>query len=95
MDSPERIGSKMMSKSEWVKHLESATGLIRPSMAPMNRELWKEAVLRHREEHPDCKPCLDRMKTKRSNANRRAHSDVYRSLGMVMVRGSLGGVYWE
>lgn len=32
---------------------------------------------------------------KRINSNRRARNDAMRSLGLVRVRGALGGVYWE
>lgn len=32
---------------------------------------------------------------KRANANRKARNQAMRDLGLVRVRGNLGGVYWE
>ena len=36
-----------------------------------------------------------KAKRARARANRRAREDVLSSLGLVKVRGALGGVYWE
>jgi hypothetical protein len=47
------------------------------------------------------KPCAnctcDKKKEaqKRSYANRKAREQVMRDMGLVKVRGALGGVYWE
>ena len=40
-----------------------------------------------------CVKCY--QKRNRANANRRARNDVMRDLGLVRVRGALGGIYWE
>lgn len=36
-----------------------------------------------------------KAKRQRRNANRRARDEVMRSLGLVKVRGAMGGTYWE
>ena len=41
-----------------------------------------------------CDTC-EALRTARKNAGRRARHAAYRDLGMVRVRGSLGGVYYE
>lgn len=45
-----------------------------------------------------CEPCeeaVSRAKRTKASANRRARAEAMRSLGMVRVRGALGGTYWE
>lgn len=45
-----------------------------------------------------CEPCeeaVSRAKRAKASANRRARAEAMRSLGMVRVRGALGGTYWE
>lgn len=42
-----------------------------------------------------CPVCLRRVKTIKANAKARAIRLAYRDLGMVRVKGSLGGVYYE
>jgi hypothetical protein len=43
-----------------------------------------------------CEKCDQKeRRTKRARANRRARDAVMRSLGLVKVRGALGGTYWE
>jgi uncharacterized membrane protein YvbJ len=41
-----------------------------------------------------CKACTNRSKKNAAN-QRKAYNDVLKSLGMVKVRGALGGTYWE
>lgn len=36
-----------------------------------------------------------RAKTKHANANARAKNEAMRSVGLVRVKGALGGIYWE
>jgi len=38
---------------------------------------------------------LKKARAARARQNRKAKDDVMRSLGLVKVRGALGGVYWE
>lgn len=46
-----------------------------------------------------CRECDENEATKakraRRNAQRRAREDVLSSLGLVKVRGAMGGTYWE
>jgi hypothetical protein len=47
---------------------------------------------------PDCTNCQERKRYERNRRERlarKAKKEVYESLGMVKVRGSLGGTYWE
>ena len=46
---------------------------------------------------PSCEQALERgkLRTKVKAQQRRERDDVMRSLGMVKVRGELGGTYWE
>jgi hypothetical protein len=40
-------------------------------------------------------PVVEAIRRAKRNAARRAKDDVMRSLGLVRVRGALGGSYWE
>jgi len=45
-----------------------------------------------------CNDCIDidtAAKRKQANKNRKARESVMESLGLVKVRGALGGTYWE
>jgi hypothetical protein len=46
-----------------------------------------------------CAVCEEGLATKakkeRAKANRKAKEEILKSLGLVKVRGALGGVYWE
>ena len=42
----------------------------------------------------DCK-CGKKTSRKRANDNRKARDSAMQSLGLVRVRGALGGTYWE
>ena len=42
-----------------------------------------------------CPECLARRKTKRANDAARARHDAYASVGMVRVKGAMGGTYYE
>ena len=42
-----------------------------------------------------CNTCKAFKKRQRANANRKARDAAMRSLGLVKVRGALGGTYWE
>ena len=50
---------------------------------------------------PDNRCCEQAVETKQSrarrqrNATRRAINDAMRGMGLVRVRGALGGIYWE
>ena len=45
-----------------------------------------------------CQPCDDMedvRKRRKTSLSRKQRDDVMRSLGLVKVRGALGGTYWE
>lgn len=46
-------------------------------------------------EHCMCKAFKLNARTARARANRKAKTEALRSMGLVRVRGALGGVYWE
>jgi hypothetical protein len=82
-----------MTKVQWVEHIESTEGLVRPS-AGGDKEAWKAAVMRHIERQ--CHVCQQRATSLRQNRAARVRRQVYRSMGLTAVRGSLSGkVYWE
>ena len=62
--------------------------------------MTKQAWLEHRrntEPHDPtvCPECKARMSTRRATARAKAIRHVYADLGMVRVRGNLGGTYYE
>jgi hypothetical protein len=43
-----------------------------------------------------CRECEDKVRpTKKAKRKRSQRDDIMRSLGLVKVRGALGGTYWE
>lgn len=42
-----------------------------------------------------CPACKARVKTHLANERAKAKRDIYESLGLVRVRGTLGGIYYE
>lgn len=42
-----------------------------------------------------CKACKAFIRRQRARENRKAKEAAMKSLGLVKVRGALGGVYWE
>lgn len=49
-----------------------------------------------RYEETPCEVCKKkRIRLDNQNRNRRNKDDIMRSLGLVKVKGALGGVYWE
>jgi len=43
-----------------------------------------------------CSKCADKIRqSKKSRARRREREAVMRSLGLIKVKGALGGTYWE
>lgn len=81
-----------MSNDEWVKHLEEATGLVRPSKGG-DWDAWQEAYRNHGAK--DCPACRAREAQIRRNRQRREIHAAHLSCGLVRVRGALGGVYYE
>jgi len=64
----------------------------------MTREKW----LKHWAEVKDsghdsrnCPECKARMRTKRANLRAKTIRAVYADLGMIRVKGNLGGIYYE
>ena len=56
---------------------------------------WAEVKLNPLHDYKTCPKCQSRLKTKRKSSQAKAKRDVYRSLGMKRVKGSLGGIFWE
>jgi hypothetical protein len=67
-------------------------GITRPS-ADGSKELWRTAQAKH--SAIGCQDCKARAKTRLANTRRKERDQVMRDLGLVKVRGALGGVYWE
>ena len=85
-----------MTKESWMRHIEEASGLLRPSNENGTMaDIWKEAIRYHQAMRPDCPECKDRRNTRRRNQAARAKHEAYLAVGMVRVRGALGGIYYE
>jgi hypothetical protein len=61
---------------------------------------WREHAREARGAEPEhdygtCMLCQARLKTIKANIRARAIRSAYADLGMVRVRGSLGGIYYE
>ena len=74
-----------MSREKWLAHLAEE------GLAPVNGE----NLARAREHAFSCATCAKRRATRRANKRRRERAETLRSLGLVKVRGALGGTYWE
>lgn len=68
----------------------------------MTKQQWKTHIIetgmtarQHVAAHPDCPLCAARRKTRARNEAARERAGAMRDLGLVRVRGNLGGVYWE
>jgi hypothetical protein len=85
-----------MTKETWIRHMEQITGFKRPSdehgcMA----DTWKEAQQCHFRIDPDCQVCKERRKTQRAVRAEKNKRMLYGDLGLIRVKGALGGVYYE
>lgn len=56
---------------------------------------WEQVKLDSGHDFKVCPDCQARLKTRRANERARAIRQAYSDLGMVRVRGALGGVYYE
>lgn len=85
-----------MTKEQWVRHAEEVTGLKRPSAydGAMYPD-WKSALKDHTIKCPHCPECKDRKKTRKATMNAQIRHELYSSLGLVRVKGALGGTYYE
>ena len=81
-----------MNKETWIKHLEETESLIRPSISS-DKLSWHNAQKRHLENK--CPECLSRLATFRANKQAKEKREVMSSLGLVRVKGNLGGIYYE
>jgi hypothetical protein len=62
----------------------------------MTKQAWMEhARTAGDHDRKSCPQCAARRKTRASNAARTMRDEVYKSFGMVKVRGALGGTYYE
>jgi N-methylhydantoinase B/oxoprolinase/acetone carboxylase alpha subunit len=80
-----------MTKEQWLEHMES-DGLVAPSKGG-DVKAWVKACHQHRESV--CRMCQLRSRTLRANRRSKAMRSVYADLGMVRVKGNLGGTYYE
>jgi hypothetical protein len=56
---------------------------------------WAEVKLEPGHDFKVCRECQSRLKTKRANDRAKAIRHAYSDLGMVRVKGNLGGIYYE
>ena len=81
-----------MKKENWIKHIESISGLVRPSISG-NGISWREFVLKHK---TGCNDCADRAKTKRASIYRSMKDQAMKDLGLTKVHGAVScKVYLE
>ena len=59
------------------------------------QEHWQAVKADDGHDYKTCPDCQARLRTKRANERARAIRSTYSDLGMVRVKGSLGGVYYE
>lgn len=85
-----------MTKEQWIRHMESVSGLKRPSAedGAMYQD-WKSAYNRHKEECPKCPECKARKTTRRRNTLARERHQIMVDCGLKRVTGMLGGIYYE
>lgn len=95
-----------MSKQKWIEHIQGllqdyggapgpyGPGLLPPSQGG-NAEEWHRIVTKHRAESPKCPECRARAAAKKRAETRKIMAQVNGDLGLVKVRGNLGGTYWE
>lgn len=83
-----------MTKPEWRKHIEEATGATSPYKGGAV-QAWRDAIAKHTLEQPDCPACKDRQRTRKATIRRSARHEAYLAAGLVKVRGALGGTYYE
>ena len=62
----------------------------------MTKQKWLEHMRKVGDhDRRTCPECQARAKTWKANRARKDRDAVYKSCGLVKVRGLLGGVYWE
>ena len=81
-----------MTKDQYIKHIEDTEHIIRPSLGGDILQ-WKAAQQRHHD--MGCAECHKRAKTNKARKARKANAAIMDSLGLVKVKGNLGGTYWE
>jgi hypothetical protein len=80
-----------MTKENWKLHIEKEGNIIRPSHGG-SKLAWSNFL------HSHCQGCLDcmaRKKTQLANFNAKAKHEALTSIGLVRVKGALGGTYYE
>jgi hypothetical protein len=81
-----------MTREVWVQHMFDTDGLLLPT-SQAEVASWRQVHKKHLKS--GCKVCLERKRTYDKQASVKARDNAYRSLGLVKVRGRLGGTYWE
>lgn len=80
-----------MKKETWILHLEDE-GIVRPSKGG-DKLTWQETIKAHLQNK--CAECLDRKRTRKANEYQKSRHEAMTDLGLVRVKGALGGVYYE
>ena len=82
-----------MTKEAWCQHIESISGLVRPSRGGDFRQ-WRNFIASHNK--TGCVECKQRAKTAKANATRKNRDSAMELCGLTKVRGAVSGrVYWE
>ena len=81
-----------MSRDDWVKHMLQTAGLS-SIMTEEHRRSYLAAKQAH--DHANCIDCKARLRNIRANRARVEKDQAMRDLGLVKVKGALGGTYYE
>lgn len=81
-----------MTKQDWIKHIESKHGIIRPTLGG-NVQQWQSIAKQCLDN--GCVECKARARTKKATRNARETRQAYKDLGYKRVVGADGGVYYE
>jgi len=85
-----------MTQEQWIEHIETVSGLTRPEgengCQPAD---WHSAYDLHKYTDPGCTICKERRATKRAVKAAKNKRMMYSDLGLIRVKGALGGIYYE
>jgi len=83
-----------MTLQKWQAHIDGILpdGIKRPSIGG-NKETWKAWYNQHI--NIGCQDCKDRMKTRKAGRAAKMKHQALVDLGLIRVRGALGGIYYE
>jgi hypothetical protein len=81
-----------MTKEAWIEHIRNTEGILPPSKGGSKGD-WDYALDLHKS--MACRECAARNRTRMANMNRKIKDGIMRDMGLVKVRGALGGTYYE